>query len=119
MPSLNSFAAASELRTGARAYKIFRLAALEKSGFNLARIPYSIKILLENLLRFEDNVTSRRADIEYVETWDTACEPLRELAGDKRRSLSPELPRQRRAAFVGFKDVFYFSVHHHFAMIEP
>ncbi|HUA82424.1 MAG TPA: aconitate hydratase AcnA [Bryobacteraceae bacterium] len=78
MPSLNSFAAASELHAGARTYKIFRLAALEKAGFNLARIPYSIKILLENLLRFEDNLASRRADIEYVAKWDTGA-PVREI----------------------------------------
>jgi aconitate hydratase len=75
MPSLNSFAAASELRVGGRSYTIFRLAALEKAGFNLARVPYSIKILLENLLRFEDNLTSRRADIEYVAKWDPAAPP--------------------------------------------
>ncbi len=75
MPSLNSFAAASELRVGGRSYTIFRLSALEKAGFNLARVPYSIKILLENLLRFEDNLTSRRADIEYAARWDPAAPP--------------------------------------------
>ncbi len=71
MTSLNSFGAAGELRSGGRTYRIYRLAALEKAGFNLARIPYSIKILLENLLRFEDGATVRKSDIEYVAKWDT------------------------------------------------
>src|SRR6185437_2390460 len=44
--------------------------ALEKAGVNLSRIPYSIKILLENLLRFEDGTTVKRSDIEYVAKWD-------------------------------------------------
>jgi aconitate hydratase len=78
MPSQNSFGAASDLRLGDRTYKIFRLDALEKAGFNLARIPYSIKILLENLLRFEDHLTSRRADIEYVAKWDPSA-PAQEI----------------------------------------
>ena len=78
MQSHNSFGAASDLRVGAGTYRIFRLAALERAGFNLGRIPYSIKILLENLLRFEDDLTSRRADIEYVARWDPAA-PAQEI----------------------------------------
>jgi len=71
MSSQNSFGAAGELRVGGRGYQIFRLSALEKAGFDLTRIPYSIKILLENLLRFEDGSTVRKSDIEYVAKWDT------------------------------------------------
>ncbi len=67
----NSFGAAGELRVGSRTYEIFRLSALEKAGFDLKRIPYSIKILLENLLRFEDGSTVRKSDIEYAARWDT------------------------------------------------
>jgi aconitate hydratase len=71
MKSLNSFHAASELGAGGRSYEIFRLAALEAAGVaKLSRIPYSIKILLENLLRFEDGSTVRKSDIEYVAQWD-------------------------------------------------
>src|SRR5258708_3533643 len=73
MTSLNSFGAAGELHAGGRTHQIFRLAALEKTGVNLSRIPYSIKILLENLLRFEDGATVKRSDIEYVAKWDTAA----------------------------------------------
>jgi aconitate hydratase len=71
MTSQNSFGAAGKLQAGGREYEIFRLAALEQAGIaKLSRIPYSIKILLENLLRFEDGVTVKRSDIEYVAKWD-------------------------------------------------
>ncbi len=73
MKSLNSFGAAGQLRVGQRTYDIFRLAALEKAGFQLSRIPYSIKILLENLLRFEDASTVKKSDIEYVAAWDPSA----------------------------------------------
>ena len=73
MTSLNSFGAAGQLHAGGRTHQIFRLAALEKAGVNLSRIPYSIKILLENLLRFEDGATVKRSDIEYVAKWDTSA----------------------------------------------
>ena len=71
----NSFGAAGELPAGGQTYQIFRLSALEKAGFDLKRIPFSIKILLENLLRFEDGTTVKRSDIEYVAKWDTAATP--------------------------------------------
>ena len=71
MKSLNSFHAAGELRAGGHSYEIFRLAALEEAGVaTLSRIPYSIRILLENLLRFEDGSTVKKSDIEYVARWD-------------------------------------------------
>ncbi|HEV2201949.1 MAG TPA: aconitate hydratase AcnA [Bryobacteraceae bacterium] len=71
MTTKNSLGAAGELRAGGQTHQIFRLAALEKAGFDLQRIPFSIKILLENLLRFEDGSTVKRSDIEYVTQWDT------------------------------------------------
>jgi aconitate hydratase len=70
MTNQNSFGAAGQLQAGGRTYDIFRLAALEKAGYKLSRIPYSIKILLENLLRFEDGLSVKRSDIEYVAGWD-------------------------------------------------
>ena len=70
MTSQNSFGAAGQLQASGRTYEIFRLAALEKAGYKLSRIPYSIKILLENLLRFEDGSTVKRSDIEYIAGWD-------------------------------------------------
>ena len=63
----NSFGAAAKLRVGDAEYQIFRLSALEERGFaNVSRLPFSIKILLENLLRFEDGQHVSAADIEYV-----------------------------------------------------
>src|SRR5579875_572992 len=72
MASKNSFGAAAELRVNNSEYQIFRLDALEKGihGAKVSRIPYSIKILLENLLRFEDGRTVKPGDIEYVAKWD-------------------------------------------------
>jgi aconitate hydratase A / 2-methylisocitrate dehydratase len=78
MTSQNSFGAAGQLQAGGRSYEIFRLAALEKAGYKLSRIPYSIKIMLENLLRFEDGSTVKRSDIEYIAGWDPKA-PAREI----------------------------------------
>ena len=72
MPSKNTFGTAATLRVNDEEFQIFRLDTLEKaaSGVKLSRIPYSIKILLENLLRFEDERTVKSSDIEYVARWD-------------------------------------------------
>jgi aconitate hydratase len=76
MASKNSYGAAATLRVNDADYQIFRLDALEKTGVaKLARIPYSIKVLLENLLRFEDDRTVKRSDIEYVAKWDAKRNP--------------------------------------------
>jgi aconitate hydratase len=70
MPTVNSFGAESVLRVDGREYRIFRLDSLEKRGVaSVSRIPYSIRILLENLLRFEDGRTVKAGDIEYVARW--------------------------------------------------
>ncbi len=70
MSNLNSFHVKSQLRVSGRDYTIFRLGGLEDAGYRTARIPYSIKILLENLLRHEDGKTVKRGDIEYVAGWE-------------------------------------------------
>src|SRR3989454_6076626 len=67
MTQINSFGAAQTLRSGSSAYRIFRLDALEKRGLSqVARLPFSIKVLLENLLRHEDGQRVTAADIEAV-----------------------------------------------------
>src|SRR5712675_3584325 len=67
MTQINSFDAAQTLRSGSSAYRIFRLDALEKRGLSqVARLPFSIKVLLENLLRHEDGQRVTAADIEAV-----------------------------------------------------
>ncbi|MGA8575925.1 MAG: aconitate hydratase AcnA [Candidatus Cybelea sp.] len=63
----NSFGALDTLRAGDRSYEYFRLDAIERSGIAaLARMPFSLKILLENLLRFEDGRIVKRDDIEAL-----------------------------------------------------
>ena len=71
----NSFGAASTLTVKDRKYQIYKLEALDKAGINTSRIPYSIRVLLENLLRFEDDRTVRSHDCEYVAKWDAAAKP--------------------------------------------
>ena len=66
MSNLNSFGAAATLRAGGRSYRIYRLDALG----DVSRLPFSIKILLENLLRQEDGAAVKAADIEYVAKWN-------------------------------------------------
>src|SRR6202048_2072435 len=79
MSNLNSFGAASVLRVDDREYSIYSLESLDKAGFKVSRIPYSIKILLENLLRFEDGRSVRRGDIEYVADWKIGA-PIKEIS---------------------------------------
>ena len=63
----NSFGAAAKLRVGNADYEYFRLPQLEKSGVGqVARLPFSTKILLENLLRNEDGKRVTEDDIRYV-----------------------------------------------------
>jgi aconitate hydratase len=66
MSTKNSFGAASDLRAGGRSYRIYRLGAVG----DVSRLPFSIKILLENLLRHEDGQTVKAADIEYLAKWN-------------------------------------------------
>jgi aconitate hydratase len=77
---MNSFQSRAVLTSGSRSYTIYRLPALTARGFNLARLPFSLKILLENLLRREDGVNVTAADIEFLACWDAKAEPSREIA---------------------------------------
>ena len=77
---MNSFESRSTLQSGNRSYTYFRLPALEARGLNLSRLPFSLKILLENLLRREDGVNVTAGDIEFLAKWDAKAEPSREIA---------------------------------------
>jgi len=74
----DSFKSRTTLKVGDRSYEIFNLKALPQD--KLARLPYSLKILLENLLRFEDGVNVTRADIEAILNWDPKATPSHEIA---------------------------------------
>jgi aconitate hydratase len=77
---MNSFDSKATLISGNRSYTIYRLPALTARGFNLSRLPFSLKILLENLLRREDGVNVTAAEIEFLANWEAKAEPSREIA---------------------------------------
>jgi len=74
----DSFKARTTLKVGAQQYDILSLAALKSQ--NVDRLPFSLKILLENLLRFEDGVNVTKADIEALLNWDAKASPSHEIA---------------------------------------
>src|SRR6202046_4943826 len=76
----DSFQSKSTLTSGNTTYSLFRLKALEKTGVDLARLPFSLRILLENLLRHEDGRTVTADDIKFLAKWDANAEPSREIA---------------------------------------
>ena len=65
----NSYDARAELDVGGTTYTYYSLEALQ-SKYDVARLPFSLKVLLENLLRNEDGVGIRAEDIEALATWD-------------------------------------------------
>src|SRR3954464_11677621 len=75
----NSFDARAELDVSGRTYEIFRLDALQ-SSFDVARLPFSLKVLLENLLGKQDGGSVSKEDIEALARWDAAAEPSQEIA---------------------------------------
>ncbi len=76
----NSFGALANLDVGGKAYRIFRLDALKNHGLDPDRLPYGLKILLENLLRTENGGDVTADDIRALASWDPAAHPNREIA---------------------------------------
>src|SRR5690349_16096058 len=77
MPSLDSFKTRTTLAAGGRTYNISSLAPLKG---RIGRLPLSLKILLENLLRHEDGAAVRREDIESLLAWNPSAPPAREIS---------------------------------------
>ena len=77
---MNSFGSKSTLTSNGKSYEIYRLKALETKGFALGKLPYSLRILLENLLRQEDGKSVTAADIEFLAKWNPKAEADREIA---------------------------------------
>ena len=75
----DSFATRDQLSVNGKSYTIYSLAKLGQK-YNLARLPYSIKILVENLLRCEDGVSVTKESIEAIAQWDAKKEPDTEIA---------------------------------------
>ena len=76
----NSFGTEGELRVGDRRYRIHRLQALEAHGLDVSRLPFSLRILLENLLRHEDGMVVSADDVRALATWDPKAMPSKEIA---------------------------------------
>ncbi len=84
--SQNSFGAKDTLEVGGRRHEIFRLDALQQR-FDVARLPFSLKVLLENLLRTEGNGSVTAADVEALASWDAKALPSKEIAFTPARVL--------------------------------
>jgi aconitate hydratase len=84
--SENSFGAKDTLSVGEEQYEIFRLDALQQR-FDVARLPFSLKVLLENLLRTEGNGSVTAPDIEALASWDAKAKPSKEIAFTPARVL--------------------------------
>src|SRR5436309_11116408 len=81
MRSADSFGTRTTLSTTAGAVTIYSLIALEKRGFpGIARLPFSLKILLENLMRNEDGRFVKQADIDALAKWDVRSRTLKEIS---------------------------------------
>jgi len=80
MTTSNSFGSRAQLKAAGRTFEIFRLDALERRGLPVSRLPYSLRILLENLLRREDGQAVRVEEIEKLARWDPRKTPDDEIA---------------------------------------
>ena len=89
---VDSFGARKTLAVGNQSYDIFRLDALEKAGFkNVSKLPVSLKVLLENLLRQEDNHHVGKGDIEALANWSPTAKQDKEIAFMPARVLMQDL----------------------------
>src|SRR5689334_24170984 len=84
---MNSFETRSTLRVGSKDYEIYRLDALDRQGIATKHLPYSLRILLENLLRTEDGRNVRKEDIRALANWNRNSKPDKEIAFTPSRVL--------------------------------
>ncbi|MGA8377342.1 MAG: aconitate hydratase AcnA [Candidatus Sulfotelmatobacter sp.] len=85
--SLNSFKARSPLQVGNKEYDIYRLDALDQQGVSTKHLPYSLRILLENLLRTEDGRNVKKEDVRALAAWNRSSKPDKEIAFTPSRVL--------------------------------
>ena len=85
--SLNSFQSRSTLRVNNKDYEIYRIDALDKQGLSTKHLPYSLRILLENLLRTEDGRNVRKEEIRALAAWNSKSKPDKEIAFTPSRVL--------------------------------
>ncbi len=79
MTSLDSFGARSNLDVDGKSYEIFRLDAVSGEGLDVASLPFSLKVLLENLLRTEDGADITADDVKAIAGWDADADPSQEI----------------------------------------
>jgi aconitate hydratase len=85
--SLNSFNSRASLKVGAKEYEIYRLDALDKAGISTKHLPFSLRILLENLLRTEDGRNVTKQEIRALAEWNSKSKPEKEIAFTPSRVL--------------------------------
>jgi aconitate hydratase len=85
--SLNSFNSRSTLKVGSKEYEIYRLDALDKQGISTGHLPFSLRILLENLLRTEDGRNVTKDEIRALSAWNKSSQPDKEIAFTPSRVL--------------------------------
>jgi len=85
--SLNSFGARATLKVGKKEYEIYRLDALDKQGISTRHLPFSLRILLENLLRTEDGHNVKKEEIRALAAWNKKSKPEKEIAFTPSRVL--------------------------------
>jgi aconitate hydratase len=85
--SVNSFGARATLKVGSKEYEIYRLDALDKHGISTKHLPYSLRILLENLLRTEDGRNVTKGEIRALAAWNSKSRPEKEIAFTPSRVL--------------------------------
>ncbi len=76
----DTYGSHGELAVGGDKHRIARLEALERAGLPVARLPFALRILLENLLRHEDGNTVTGGDIEALSKWEAKADPATEIA---------------------------------------
>jgi aconitate hydratase len=84
---MNSFGSRSSLRVSGHDYEIYRLDALDKQGISTKHLPFSLRILLENLLRTEDGRSVTKEDIRALGGWNSKSKPDKEIAFTPSRVL--------------------------------
>jgi aconitate hydratase len=84
---MNSFGSRSTLRVGGHDFEIYRLDALDKQGISTKHLPFSLRILLENLLRTEDGRSVTKNDISALANWNSKSKPDKEIAFTPSRVL--------------------------------
>jgi aconitate hydratase len=84
---MNSFNARATLKVGSKEYEIYRLDALDKQGISTRHLPYSLRILLENLLRTEDGRNVTAQEIRALAAWNSQSKPDKEIAFTPSRVL--------------------------------